>query len=281
MVLLAWLGIFAHAAWLVWLTVRGAARSERAIALPVAGERHDAEWYSRAADRAAAEGRLADALQLAFVALALTLEEQGRSTTTRARRRRSAPARPAWRRRPRAAPRPGAQPLRVRLRRTDDRRRTTTGAGGTAARGPGMRPRTELGLAGEPPPAFSACWWSRSARRAAAARADDSRRSTYLTGPGGASAFAEALSRLGVEVEHYRRPIATLAADSGRAGRALRRARPHRRPRPRPRRAICSRCRSTCCSPGRCRRPRSAASATRCGAAGDQCRGHQRARGVG
>ncbi len=76
-VVLAWLGIFLHAAWLVWLTVRGAARSERAIALPVAGERHDAEWYSREADRAAAEGRLADALQLAFVALALTLEEQG------------------------------------------------------------------------------------------------------------------------------------------------------------------------------------------------------------
>ena len=76
-VLLAWVGIFAHAAWLVWLTVRGAARAERSVALPVAGERHDAEWYSRAADRAAAEGRLAEALQLAFVALALTLEGQG------------------------------------------------------------------------------------------------------------------------------------------------------------------------------------------------------------
>lgn len=76
-VLLAWVGIFAHAAWLLWLTVRGAARAERLVALPVAGERQDAEWYSRAADRAAAEGRLAEALQLAFVALALTLEGQG------------------------------------------------------------------------------------------------------------------------------------------------------------------------------------------------------------
>jgi hypothetical protein len=76
-VLLAWVGIFAHAAWLVWLTVRGAARAERAAVLPVAGERHDAEWYSREADRAAAEGRLTAALQLAFVALALTLESQG------------------------------------------------------------------------------------------------------------------------------------------------------------------------------------------------------------
>ena len=76
-VLLAWVAIFVHAAWLVWLTVRGAARAERSVALPVAGERHDAEWYTRAADRAAAEGRFAEALQLAFVALALTLEGQG------------------------------------------------------------------------------------------------------------------------------------------------------------------------------------------------------------
>lgn len=76
-VLLAWLGIFAHAVWLVWITLRGAARSEQAVALEVAGERHDADWYSRAADHAAEEGRLAEALQLAFVALALTLDTQG------------------------------------------------------------------------------------------------------------------------------------------------------------------------------------------------------------
>jgi hypothetical protein len=76
-VLLAWVAVFVHAAWLVWLTLRGAARADRSVALPVAGERHGAEWYSRAADRAAAEGRLAEALQLAFVALALTLEGQG------------------------------------------------------------------------------------------------------------------------------------------------------------------------------------------------------------
>jgi hypothetical protein len=76
-VLLAWVGIFVHAAWLVWLTLRGAARADRSVALPITGERHGAEWYARAADRAAAEGRLAEALQLAFVALALTLEGQG------------------------------------------------------------------------------------------------------------------------------------------------------------------------------------------------------------
>ena len=75
--LIVWLGIFAHAAWLVWQTVRGAARSERETATPAPGERRDAGWYSRAADRAAEEGRLTEALQLAFVALALTLEEGG------------------------------------------------------------------------------------------------------------------------------------------------------------------------------------------------------------
>jgi hypothetical protein len=76
-ILLAWVGIFAHAAWLVWLTIRGAARADRSVALAVAGERHDAAWYSRAADAAAADGRLAEALQMAFVAVALTLEAQG------------------------------------------------------------------------------------------------------------------------------------------------------------------------------------------------------------
>jgi hypothetical protein len=76
-ILLIWVVIFAHAAWLVWLTLRGAARSERASTPTVAGERRDADWYSRAADRAAEEGRLAEALQLAFVAIALTLDAGG------------------------------------------------------------------------------------------------------------------------------------------------------------------------------------------------------------
>jgi hypothetical protein len=43
----------------------------------------------------------------------------------------------------------------------------------------------------------------------------DPRRSTYLAGPSGARAFAEALGRLGVRVESFRRPVAafdTLAA---------------------------------------------------------------------
>ena len=76
-VLAIWFGIFLHAAWLVWLTVRGAARSERAVFAAAAGERRDADWYSRAADRAAESGRFAEALQLAFIALALTLDAGG------------------------------------------------------------------------------------------------------------------------------------------------------------------------------------------------------------
>lgn len=39
---------------------------------------------------------------------------------------------------------------------------------------------------------------------------DDSPRSTYLSSPGGASAFAEAAARLGLVVERYRRSTATL-----------------------------------------------------------------------
>jgi hypothetical protein len=76
-ILLIWVVIFAHAAWLVWQTIRGAARSERAPAPTLSGEPRDADWYSRAADRAAEDGRLAEALQLAFVAIAMTLDAQG------------------------------------------------------------------------------------------------------------------------------------------------------------------------------------------------------------
>ena len=77
-----------------------------------------------------------------------------------------------------------------------------------------MRPRAELGI-------ISAVLFALAmlvvaiAGRHARPTPDDSARSTYLTGPGGTSAFAEAVTRLGVEVERYRRPTATLA-DSGR-----------------------------------------------------------------
>lgn len=75
--LLALLLVFAHAAYIVWRTARDAAGPEARAAGPGARERRDAAWYSREADRAAAGGRLVEALQLAFVALALTLQGQG------------------------------------------------------------------------------------------------------------------------------------------------------------------------------------------------------------
>ncbi|HKU62837.1 MAG TPA: DUF4129 domain-containing protein [Gemmatimonadales bacterium] len=75
--LLALVLILAHAAWLVWRTVRGAQSGDAAHPPAANTEPRDAEWYGRAADRAAAEGRIADALQLAFVALALGLDRQG------------------------------------------------------------------------------------------------------------------------------------------------------------------------------------------------------------
>jgi hypothetical protein len=69
--------LLAHGAWIVWRTVRDA--STRAVAAPRSSDAagHDAAWYLREADRAAADGRMAAALQLAFVGLALTLEAQG------------------------------------------------------------------------------------------------------------------------------------------------------------------------------------------------------------
>ncbi|MBA3316563.1 MAG: hypothetical protein H0T50_00530 [Gemmatimonadales bacterium] len=78
-----------------------------------------------------------------------------------------------------------------------------------------MRPRTELGLAAGLLLVLGVIAVVLGSRRPRAAPRD-SPRSTYLTGPGGASAFAEAASRLGVEVERFRKPMATLAvSDSG------------------------------------------------------------------
>ena len=68
--------IVLHAVWITIRTVRGAARGETAYAA-VSALRHDQAWYRRAADEAAAEGRYAAALQLAFVALALALDARG------------------------------------------------------------------------------------------------------------------------------------------------------------------------------------------------------------
>lgn len=75
--LLALLVILAHAVYVGYRTFRGAGRvadtGDRSLPLVVG----DASWYEREADRAAAEGRLLEALQLAFAALALRLDAQG------------------------------------------------------------------------------------------------------------------------------------------------------------------------------------------------------------
>jgi hypothetical protein len=69
--------VLAHGAWVVWRTVRGASTADEAEPLPAQREVRDPAWFFRAADRAAGEGRTAEALQLAFVGLALTLDGQG------------------------------------------------------------------------------------------------------------------------------------------------------------------------------------------------------------
>jgi hypothetical protein len=75
--LLALLLVLAHAGWVVWRTALAANRHDQRLPRRDPIEPRDAGWYSRAADRAAAEGRMAEALQLAFAGLVLTLHDQG------------------------------------------------------------------------------------------------------------------------------------------------------------------------------------------------------------
>ncbi len=69
--------LFAHAAYVVWRTVSHAAGPRDQAGPRAAREPRDAAWYGREAERAAREGRYLEALQLAFVELALTLDAQG------------------------------------------------------------------------------------------------------------------------------------------------------------------------------------------------------------
>jgi len=69
--------VLAHGAWVVWQTVRSGAEPDAAAPRSPAREARDPAWYFREADRAAAAGRTGQALQLAFVGLALTLDRQG------------------------------------------------------------------------------------------------------------------------------------------------------------------------------------------------------------
>jgi hypothetical protein len=76
-VLAALILLLAHAAYVVWRTVHGGSATDEHEPPAARADRRDAAWYAREADRAAAAGRMGEALQLAFVALALTLEAQG------------------------------------------------------------------------------------------------------------------------------------------------------------------------------------------------------------
>jgi hypothetical protein len=75
--LIALLLLLAHGAWVVWRTIQNASAPADRVAPAAEVESHDAAWYFREADRAAAAGRLSAALQLGFVGLALTLDAEG------------------------------------------------------------------------------------------------------------------------------------------------------------------------------------------------------------
>lgn len=74
---LALLAILGHAIWLLVRTVRGAALTVSDAAPGVPAARRNAAWYLSAADGAAGAGHFAEALQLAFVGVALTLDDRG------------------------------------------------------------------------------------------------------------------------------------------------------------------------------------------------------------
>lgn len=67
----------AHGAWIIWRTLRAAVAPPDTPSTASPAKVRDAGWYFAAADRAAAAGRTAEALPLAFVAVALTLDRQG------------------------------------------------------------------------------------------------------------------------------------------------------------------------------------------------------------
>jgi hypothetical protein len=78
-----------------------------------------------------------------------------------------------------------------------------------------MQPRAELALGTALLLVLAVGAGSLGARRARQTDIDG-RRSTFLTGPAGARGYAEALARLGVRVEPFRRPLSSLDSAPGR-----------------------------------------------------------------
>ena len=139
-------------------------------------------------------------------------------------------------------------------------RPTTTGAGASTARDPGMRPRTELGARGGPPRGARHPGRRRWGAGVPDPRPSESPRSTYLTD----ARRDQRLRRRGLEPRG--RGGAVPAAHRGARDPGLRRRRERsspcwvpRRRSARRRRATCSICRWICCSPGR-----TSATAIRC-----------------
>lgn len=83
-----------------------------------------------------------------------------------------------------------------------------------------MRPRTELGLSAGLLLGLGVIVVAIGSSRDRP-ESGESRRSTYLTGPGGASAFAEAATGLGLAVERYGRPTTTLQLSDTTPGAAV------------------------------------------------------------
>jgi hypothetical protein len=77
-----------------------------------------------------------------------------------------------------------------------------------------MRPRTELAIGAVLLVVLGIAAGALGSRRARVTDTDP-RRSTYLSGPSGARAFADALERLGVTVVRYRRPLESLDSGAG------------------------------------------------------------------
>jgi hypothetical protein len=80
LLVLVLLAILAHAAWIFWLTLRGATHADERTGPVDALPQRDPRSLRDAADRAAQGGRHADALRLGFLALALELDAGGAVT---------------------------------------------------------------------------------------------------------------------------------------------------------------------------------------------------------